>query len=346
LTARRTGLTIRARANERGRWGVRAVTESLAAQPQKAAELRHFVFAPGGPAARNGVAYYALSFAAFLALAVALQAAVSYLIQQLSLDNKALRAAIASLSSGEHRPWRLYFLLGGISYLTLWISLGIAVPVVHKRALRTLFTDRTRFAFRRAVLGFLLYTAILAGPFVVYVTTTHTGLKPHFNPAQFAQLLVFSAALFAIQTTTEELIFRGYLTQFVASITDMRALIVLLPSILFMLSHFDNPEVVRSPNVFVFYFAFGVFMALIVQRERGLELTIGAHFANNLINAVLVRPDNSIFETPAIFVLPPPGAQSTQGFALFSLTFTPALYWLLTSLIPPRPLPPPTPTKA
>ena len=294
--------------------------------------LRHFVFQPG-PSERNRTVYYALSFGVFVVVALALEAVVDSGLGALALDNRALARALEAVRERtDHVPWRWFFLFFAISYGVIWVALGAAVKLVHGRPILSLYTDRARFDLKRAFSGFLLYTAIMVAPFAIFAAFGHSGLKPHFQPGPFFELLALSCMLLLVQTSTEEALFRGYLTQFIATVTDSRAILVFLPSLLFMFAHFGNPEVLRQPQILFFYFGFGVFTSLIVLRERGLELAIGAHFSNNLVNSVFARGDDSIFQTPAIFVLPT-SVEATPLAVAFTGSFTPVIYWFLTAML-------------
>ena len=182
--------------------------------------LRHFVFQPGPPE-RNNTIYYAVSFVVFVLTALALEAGVDWGLSTLALDNKALAHVVAALRDNVDRvPWRWLFLFFAISYLIIWIALGIAVKLVHRRKVLTLYTDRAQFDTRRAILGFVLYAAIMVVPFLFYIVTGHSQLKANFHAGPFAELLALSCLLLIVQTSTEEALFRGYLTQFVATVTD------------------------------------------------------------------------------------------------------------------------------
>jgi len=298
----------------------------------KEPQFRHFIFAPG-PQDRNHPGSYALSFLVFVLIALGLEGLADSALFALSIDNRGLGDALSLLAARDaHLGWRWLFLFFGVSYSIIALSLGVAVRLVHNRKPLTLLTDRRRFDLTRAFKGFIIYSLLLTAPLGVYLWLGGSAPRLHFDPSELAQLLILSCLLLTIQTSTEEALFRGYLTQFVASMTDSRAIIVMLPSLLFMFAHFDNPEVGHHPQVLGFYFAFGAFMSLIALRERGLELTIAAHFSNNLVNSVLFRTPDGIFQTPTIFVLPDT-QHGAPLIASLSGLLAPAIYWVLTAVV-------------
>jgi membrane protease YdiL (CAAX protease family) len=292
--------------------------------------LRHFVFAPG-PSVRNGALYYLLSLFVFLAAAFGLQELIGFGIRYFSADNAALRSLLRGLIAGpQSLSWQALFIVLAISFGTYWIALAVAVELVHGRRLLSVLTDRARFDWPRFAGGFLFYLLLLAGPFVLYVAFGNSGLRPHFRADTFGQLLLLSTTVLLLQSATEEAIFRGYFTQFIASFTDVRILIAGVPSALFAAAHIGNPEFAADPTVLGFYFLFGLFMSLTAMRERSLELVIGAHFANNLVNAVLLRTPESVLQTPAIFVLP--SYMKGEPFVVAAAgLIAPIIYWIVTA---------------
>lgn len=294
------------------------------------ASMRHFVFAPGGLARREHVGRYFFSLAAFIIFAGVFQFSAGLVLGYLSINNPDLRVALNALANGLlGAPWDMFFLLAAFSFGTYILAMAASLAVVHRRSLLTVLTDGRRFDWWRMGRAFLLYAALLTAPFFLYLVTTKTPPVLHFEPWSFAKLLFISAGALIIQTSAEEIVFRGYLTQFMASFTNSVFVIVGMPSLLFALAHIGNPELVADPGVFTFYLGFGVFMSLTAIRDRSVELTVGAHFANNLVLAVLVRPHDSVFQTPTLFLLP---EQPSIDVPIFGPTLAPLLFFILTAL--------------
>ena len=69
---------------------------------------------------------------------------------------------------------------------------------------------------------------------------------------------------------------RGYLLQGIGITTKSRFLAFTIPSILFGLLHFANPEIDKLGNTFIFaYLIMGFFLGLITLMDEGLELALG-----------------------------------------------------------------------
>ena len=65
--------------------------------------------------------------------------------------------------------------------------------------------------------------------------------------------------------------------------------------------HFFNPEVEKlGPIIMVYYIGTGFFLGIITLMDEGLELALGFHAGNNLIAALLVTADWTVFQTNSI----------------------------------------------
>ena len=78
---------------------------------------------------------------------------------------------------------------------------------------------------------------------------------------------------------------------------------LLLTSLIFGLLHGMNPEVDKIGNIaFVYYIGTGLAMGIMTLMDEGTELAIGFHASNNILAAVLVTTDWTVFQTDALFL--------------------------------------------
>jgi membrane protease YdiL (CAAX protease family) len=111
-------------------------------------------------------------------------------------------------------------------------------------------------------------------------------------------------ALFFIttQVASEELLFRGYLTQAFGLRGGFWAA-WLAPAVWFGLLHLANPEV-GAYGVWMtlpIYIGMGLLLGWVTLRSGGLELALGLHLANNLYGTLLVSAPSSALPSPALF---------------------------------------------
>jgi membrane protease YdiL (CAAX protease family) len=123
-----------------------------------------------------------------------------------------------------------------------------------------------------------------------------------FNLIPFAILSIITLILMPIQTTAEELIFRGYLMQGFYNLSLNKWFPLLMTSLIFGTMHIMNPEVEKIGYlILVYYIGTGIFLGIITLMDEGTELAIGFHAANNIIASLLITTDYTVFQTHSIF---------------------------------------------
>jgi uncharacterized protein len=183
----------------------------------------------------------------------------------------------------------------------------IAVVGIHRRSLRTLVTARGRISWRRVGHGFVagFVPACLIGGLGQYFFYPDT-FSFNSDLTTFALFVPIALVFTAIQTTTEELFFRGYIVQGASRIWSNRVFLALVSAVLFTLPHLGNPEAIAGGwlQVFLGYFVSGGLLWVVVSLVEGTtELAIGAHFANNISFFLLVNAAGSAATTPALFMV-------------------------------------------
>ena len=94
------------------------------------------------------------------------------------------------------------------------------------------------------------------------------------------------------QAAGEEYFFRGYLLQAVGALVRSTMVAILVTTLVFTVAHGVWPW--QSPALFLDRFAFGLVAALLVVRTGGLEASIAAHAANNVVTFVFAALTNSV----------------------------------------------------
>lgn len=185
------------------------------------------------------------------------------------------------------------FALGGIYFV---------VRFLHKQTFLSVVTSREKMDCKRVGYSFCIWSLFTVISTLVMCYLNPADFKFNFQPIPFLILVVISTFLVPIQTSVEELIFRGYLMQGFANLFKNKWLPLLLTSSIFGLMHFANPEVGKMGNIImVYYIGTGLLLGVITLMDDGLELALGFHAANNLIGALLVTSDWSAFQTYSIF---------------------------------------------
>jgi membrane protease YdiL (CAAX protease family) len=110
--------------------------------------------------------------------------------------------------------------------------------------------------------------------------------------------------LVPIQTSAEELFFRGYILQGVGLRLRNIWILSAISGFVFMVPHFLNPEASVNYGLMGFYYFFiGAVMAYISLRDGRLELALGLHAANNLFAALIANYTVTVMPTPSLFTV-------------------------------------------
>jgi len=94
------------------------------------------------------------------------------------------------------------------------------------------------------------------------------------------------------QAAGEEYFFRGYLLQGVGAFVRSPLVAVLVTTVLFTMAHGVWPW--QSPALFLDRFAFGMVAGILAIRTGGLEASIAAHAANNVVTFIYAALTNSV----------------------------------------------------
>ncbi len=200
------------------------------------------------------------------------------------------------------------------SFAGIWLGLWIAMPLLHKERLAKLFGDGGRLqrsGFLKGLCAVLItslltelaYQAVLPG-----VSRGTVGL------AAWISLLIPIVMFAFVQTSAEELLFRGYLQRGLAYRFRSWLVWAVLPSVAFTALHW-NPQAVLAMNIGIFISigAFAALLALLVYVTGNLGAAMGAHLGNNLMGFAVISHDDALGGL-ALFRAPP----------LDSLAWTPA----------------------
>lgn len=221
-------------------------------------------------------------------------------------------------------------LIVGISYALSFLLFYLCIQVIHKRSLLSVITIKSRVNWGRIVKGAILWTVIL-GIFTVPSLILYPGdYEFTFNPTSFILLLILSLMAFPIQSSFEEIFFRGYLMQGIGLLSKKPVIPLVITSVIFGLLHFFNGTSISSSGFIVFYTTIlGLMLGIIVLGENGIETAMGVHIANNLYVALLFNSkDSGLGNLPSIFTSPPDNSVSgILVIVIAALIMITILFW-------------------
>jgi membrane protease YdiL (CAAX protease family) len=179
----------------------------------------------------------------------------------------------------------------------------VLIRHLHNISIRAFITSRDKIDWKR--IGFAFTWIILLNSlfFIISYYTNPSDFQWNFDPQAFAILFLIAIVLVPLQTSAEELFFRGYLMQGLGQVFKQRIFPLLITSLLFGFMHFGNPEIDKlGPLLMVSYVSMGFFFGIITLMDEGLELALGYHAGNNLLISLLVTSDWTAFQTNSLFL--------------------------------------------
>lgn len=188
-----------------------------------------------------------------------------------------------------------------VSFPFALLALFLVIKVLHKQTILSVTTSRMQVDWNRVFFSFGIWSLFgLVSTFVDWYLNPEDYVL-NFEWYPFLILMIISVILIPVQTTTEEYIFRGYLMQGFANLSKNRWFPLLMSSFIFGTMHFANPEVVKMGNsIMIYYIGTGLFLGIITLMDDGMELALGFHASNNLIGALLVTSDWTVFQSHSI----------------------------------------------
>ncbi|WP_462413185.1 lysostaphin resistance A-like protein [Neobacillus sp. Marseille-QA0830] len=200
----------------------------------------------------------------------------------------------------------LYFALMNSQFLFWLLGLFVAIRFIHKRTFTSLITPYRKVDWKRIGFGFIIFFVIQGLTSIIDAMLNPGDYS--FNDIRvpdFLILFVLVLVLTPIQTTCEELFFRGYLLQLIGKWIRLPFLLSLIAGAIFGALHFVNPEMGYSPIlVGADYVITGSIWCYITVKTNSSELSIGAHAANNMmLGWFFTMKDSAFGNIPSLFVI-------------------------------------------
>jgi len=210
-------------------------------------------------------------------------------------------AADNFMTLGMNKNLFLFLML--IMFAVGLFFLIIAIKYIHKRTVTSIVTSRKNIDWKRFWFGFLSWGTIVVLLSIIGVLLAPENYTYNFNAKPFFILVAISIIFIPLQTSLEELLFRGYFMQGIGVLVKNKWAPLIITSVCFGLLHGANPEVQKLGSItMVFYIGTGFFYGITTLMDEGTELALGLHASNNMFAAFLITTDWTVFQTDALFI--------------------------------------------
>lgn len=195
----------------------------------------------------------------------------------------------------------VFFISTGCIFGLLALGFALAARLIHHKRALDLVGDWSWAGFGR---GYGIWLVALAAGALIDFAISPKGFSVSASDRTLSLALSALAGL-AVQTFAEEYIFRGYLTQGLLLALKRPLVASLVSGLIFGAMHIPNgaPQAASAT-------LFGVVLAMIAIRTRGIAFTWGLHFANNTFAAVVLVSSGDAFRgSPGLFTQDTPHLQ-------------------------------------
>jgi len=196
---------------------------------------------------------------------------------------------------------RLFLLL--FSFAFVLPGIWLVVKKLHDLPIMSVLSGRKKIDLERVLYSFMLWGTVVSTFIFLEYSLNPENYIFNFKVKEFLILALIAILFIPIQTSVEEIVFRGYLMQGFGHWLNSRFIALFLISTVFGSLHLANPEITALGYKFVIlYITVGFVLGIMTLMDDGLELALGFHAANNLIAALLLTADWTVFQTESILI--------------------------------------------
>lgn len=220
-----------------------------------------------------------------------------------NMDTLALTPENILNFSGLGVPQNVILALMLFAFVIALIALVFFFKPFHKRTYQQVINGTNKIRWNRFFTGLTVWLALSAIGLGVDLWLNPSNYVLQFDLSAFIPLIFITVILMPIQTTYEEMAFRGYMAQGVAAYTQNRWWTIIIPGVSFGLLHSFNPEIIEHGFLLMMpqYIFFGLFFGFVTVLDDGIETAMGIHAANNMFICLFVTNSSSALQTPAVF---------------------------------------------
>ncbi|WP_214476461.1 type II CAAX endopeptidase family protein [Mesorhizobium sp. dw_380] len=180
------------------------------------------------------------------------------------------------------------------SFAGIWIGLWVAMRWVHGEPLSALLGASRRVSrsdFLKGLVAVLITS--LVSEILLYLLAPGIA-RGTISLSSWLLFAIPIAALTLLQTSSEEVLFRGYLLRGLANRFRSPFIWALLPGLLFTSLHWSaSSSAAINACVLVSIAAFALLLTLLVYATGNLGAALGAHFGNNLTGFLIISHQES-----------------------------------------------------
>ena len=182
-------------------------------------------------------------------------------------------------------PELRYFVALNLGFIAALIGVWLVVKLLHNKSLTQTVTGRRTFDYNRVMYAIGMGILVNLVALIIGLLFFSADVKLE-APSRSVFLTFFFLAIILtpFQAALEEIVFRGYITQGLSLATRRRLILVIVPSLFFMLIHITTAKEMGDWFIpYMFYITMlGMVFSAYTLLDGGIELAVGYHAAHNL----------------------------------------------------------------
>lgn len=228
-----------------------------------------------------------------------------------------------------------------LTFAGIWLGVWVAMRAIHRERLSRLFGNSghlSRAGFAKGLVAVLLTSVLTEIGFYLLVPEIGRG------PISLSSWLVFFLPMLFlafVQTSSEEILFRGYLMRGLANRFRSPLVWALLPAAVFTALHWNaNSVLAMNIGVLISIGAFAGLLVVLVYATGNLGAAMGAHLGNNLMGFLFISHESAL-SSFALFRSPPLDSlawTAPQAAVIVAISIAAIVLTLLLLLHPRSPL--------
>ena len=197
----------------------------------------------------------------------------------------------------------LRFFLLLLTFVLTVPGILLVVNKLHDLPIMSIISKRKKIDYNRILFAFTIAGTIISLSVLIGYYLSPENYELNFKLKEFLILTIIAILFVPIQTSVEEIVFRGYLMQGFGHWLNSRFMALFLTSTIFGFLHFFNPEINKLGNSFIILYIISSFtFGIMTLMDEGLELAMGFHAGNNLFIALLLTADWTVFNTDSLLI--------------------------------------------
>ncbi len=197
----------------------------------------------------------------------------------------------------------------GLALVLLPFVFGLAttlftIKYIHERRIFSVVNPTSKINYKKILFGAGLWFALQVVFEGIAYQIEPSNYEWTFDAMRFFPVLIVVLLIIPLQTSFEEVLFRGYLMQGLGLAFRYPWIALVFTSVVFGAMHMANPEIETYGTWLIWsYIQIGLVMGILTLMDEGLELALGLHAMHNIYASIFVTFPSSALATPALFTL-------------------------------------------